>query len=137
MQTLCGKPFDQIQPMEFVKVRSLLLVTSATGTRKSRFNRLLCLFVLDSQAATKLAENMTDPKKGGGDPLKWEIPGLKRNPTTHMFADDDLARVITEAIDAPAGAFRARGIPAVMKPIDVLGMMAARRYNVCTLNEFR
>lgn len=83
------------------------------------------------QAALKASHDL------GDDPRKWNIPGLRRG-RDGRFSDDDLARVLTNAISEPAGAFRANGIPSVMRAIDCLGMKAARStWNVCTLNDFR
>lgn len=57
---------------------------------------------------------------------------------TLKYNDDDLANLLIAAIEEPAAAFRACGIPEAMRPIDCLGMLAARNtYGLCTLNEFR
>ncbi|GAA5889174.1 hypothetical protein JCM8208_007792 [Rhodotorula glutinis] len=83
----------------------------------------------------KAAKALKD--KAGPDPLKWHTTGLKRN-ESGSFNDDDLARVLAEAVDEPAGAFGARHVPAVMRIIDTLGIDASRRdWAVCTMNEFR
>lgn len=72
------------------------------------------------------------------DPTEWTISGLTRSATTLKYNDDDLARILMSAIEEPAGAFRACGIPEAMRPIDCLGMIAARNtWGLCTLNEFR
>lgn len=62
---------------------------------------------------------------------------LKRNPTTNRFSDKDLAQTLQNATDDMAQAFRARGIPAAFKVIEVMGIKQARAWNVCSLNEFR
>jgi hypothetical protein len=62
--------------------------------------------------------------------------GLERLPNGH-FSDSDLANLLYRATEESAGFFRARGTPVVMKVIDVMGMMQARVWNICTLNEFR
>ncbi|BGP41764.1 hypothetical protein JCM10449v2_005755 [Rhodotorula kratochvilovae] len=75
--------------------------------------------------------------RAGTDPRKWETSGLKRG-ADGRFADDDLARVLTEATDEVAGAFGAHGSPAIMRVIDTLGISQARNdWAVCTMNEFR
>jgi len=53
------------------------------------------------------------------------------------FSDSDIAKVLYEATEESAGIFRARGTPVVMKSIDVMGMLQARAWNICTMNEFR
>lgn len=86
------------------------------------------------------ADKVKSPKKAQQhfpDPLTFTVPGLTRDPTTHQYNDDDLAKILVTAIDEPAGAFQANHIPAVMRPIDVRGMESARKYGVCTMNEFR
>lgn len=47
-------------------------------------------------------------EKEGSDPTKWNVPTLWRG-EDGKFRDDDLVRILTEATDDPAGAFRARG----------------------------
>ncbi|GAA5871348.1 hypothetical protein JCM16303_000725 [Sporobolomyces ruberrimus] len=76
----------------------------------------------------------------GADPRKWTFGGLKRDGKdgTGKFSDDDLVRILTEATDDVAGAFKARGVPEAMKIIDVMGMNLARDQWACaSLNEFR
>lgn len=36
-----------------------------------------------------------------------------------------------------AGAYRARGTPAVLRIIEIMGMEQGRAWGVCTMNEFR
>ncbi|GAA6043896.1 hypothetical protein JCM8097_004294 [Rhodosporidiobolus ruineniae] len=76
----------------------------------------------------------------GDDPLKWTFGGIKRTGKDGAgpFADKDLVELITQATDTVAGAFKARGVPEVMRVIDCLGMMVARtEWNCASLNEFR
>jgi hypothetical protein len=37
----------------------------------------------------------------------------------------------------PAGAFRARGTPACMRPHEIMGIESNRAWGVCSLNDFR
>ncbi|TCD62866.1 hypothetical protein EIP91_006272 [Steccherinum ochraceum] len=53
------------------------------------------------------------------------------------FSDDDLARVLQDSTESMAGAYRARGTPAVLRLIEIVGMTQARSWGVCTMNEFR
>ncbi|KAK4702162.1 linoleate 10R-lipoxygenase, partial [Phenoliferia sp. Uapishka_3] len=74
----------------------------------------------------------------GTDRRTWGLGELKRDATTGLFADDDLCTLLANATEAPAGAFKARGSPACMRVIDMMGMAAARNvWKCCTLNEFR
>ncbi|KAH8920687.1 heme peroxidase [Atractiella rhizophila] len=73
----------------------------------------------------------------GGEPKTWEFGRLKRG-KDGSFDDDVLSQILVEAIDEPAGAFKARGIPEVMRVIELMSIETARKdWNVCTLNEFR
>ncbi|KAJ3760774.1 heme peroxidase [Lentinula raphanica] len=75
-----------------------------------------------------------DPSKRtfGGD----ETISLERGPDGR-FSDDKLAEILLDATEHPAGAYRARGTPAALKVIEVLGIQQARQWGVCTMNEFR
>jgi len=53
------------------------------------------------------------------------------------FADDDLARILLDATGQPGGAWRARGAPAALRIIEIAGILQARKWGVCTMNEFR
>ncbi|CDO73377.1 hypothetical protein BN946_scf185013.g11 [Trametes cinnabarina] len=70
------------------------------------------------------------------DPRKRTFFNLKRGPDGR-FSDDDLARVLQDATEKPAGTYRARGSPAVLRIVDMMGMVQARQWGVCTMNEFR
>lgn len=69
------------------------------------------------------------------DPRTRTFAGLKR--TNGRFSDDDLARILHDATEKPAGAYRARGSPACLRLVEMLGMVQARQWGVCTMNEFR
>ncbi|GAA6004340.1 peroxidase/cytochrome P450 family protein [Rhodotorula paludigena] len=76
-------------------------------------------------------------KEMGDDPRKWTFGNFKRCTDGH-FRDEDLVKTFSEATDTIAGAFKACGIPAVMRVIDCIGMQVAReKWRVATLNEFR
>ncbi|OSD00891.1 heme peroxidase [Trametes coccinea BRFM310] len=77
------------------------------------------------------------------DPRKRTFAGLQRGPDGR-FSDDDLARhviinyrVLQDATEKPAGTYRARGSPAVLRIVEMMGMIQARQWGVCTMNEFR
>ncbi|KAF8210021.1 heme peroxidase [Mycena galopus ATCC 62051] len=69
-------------------------------------------------------------------PSKRTFGGLKRS-ADGKFSDDDLATIFQDATENPAGAFRARGTPGVLRMVEMVGIAQARRWGVCTLNEFR
>lgn len=71
------------------------------------------------------------------DPAERTFGGFSRNPATGKFKDDDLVECITSSIEDCAGAFGARNVPISMRPVEILGILQARRWHVSGLNEFR
>ncbi|KAM0789376.1 hypothetical protein ACM66B_000206 [Microbotryomycetes sp. NB124-2] len=72
------------------------------------------------------------------EPKTWNLAGLQRDPATGKFDDNALAQVLADATEDIAGAFGARGSPACMRLIDVMGIAVARNdWRCCSLNEFR
>ncbi|KAF8841489.1 heme peroxidase [Paxillus ammoniavirescens] len=71
-----------------------------------------------------------------GDAQTWSFDGLQRVPGG-SFDDQDLARILQDATEQRAGAFRARGCPAVMRVVEILAIEQGRKWGACTLNEFR
>jgi hypothetical protein len=68
-------------------------------------------------------------------PKEWTFGGLQRQPDGR-FKDSDLADIIKSCIEEPAHAFGARGTPASLRVVDIMGQLQAREvFNVCTLNE--
>lgn len=61
----------------------------------------------------------------------------KRDPKTLRYADADLAKALQDATSVPAAAFKARGVPHVMRVIEILGIQQARNWGCCSLNDFR
>ncbi|EFR03879.1 hypothetical protein MGYG_06878 [Nannizzia gypsea CBS 118893] len=70
------------------------------------------------------------------DPQERGLGHLKRGPDG-LFNDDELVQMLTEGIEDCAGAFGARGVPKLLRPVEILGIMQARSWNLATLNEFR
>lgn len=70
------------------------------------------------------------------DPAERTFGGFRRN-AKGKFEDDDLVGCIASAIEDCAGAFGARNVPRVMKPIEILGILQGRKWNLAGLNEFR
>ncbi|KZT41589.1 heme peroxidase [Sistotremastrum suecicum HHB10207 ss-3] len=81
----------------------------------------------DYQRAEKIAR--PDP-----DPRKRTFGGLERG-EDGTFNDNELANLLYDAIEAPAGFFRAQGSPLVLGFVDPFSVDDA--LSVCTLNEFR
>jgi linoleate 10R-lipoxygenase len=49
------------------------------------------------------------------------------------FNDRDLAEILQNATERPAGAFGARGVPEVLRVIEVLGIEQARSWGTCSV----
>ena len=62
---------------------------------------------------------------------------LQRDPQTKCFDDEDLVKILTENIEDQANAFGARQIPECMRVIEIMGIEQGRKWQICTLNEFR
>ncbi|KAF5383694.1 hypothetical protein D9615_003624 [Tricholomella constricta] len=67
------------------------------------------------------------------DITDWTFGGL----ADHTFKDEDLAKLLHDATEYPAAAFRARGTPASMRLHEIMGIEQNRRWGVCSLNDFR
>ncbi|KAI0683948.1 heme peroxidase [Cytidiella melzeri] len=70
------------------------------------------------------------------NPRTRTFSDLKRGPDG-AFSDDDIARVLQDATESPAAAYRAQGTPSVLRIVEVMSIMQARAWGVCTMNEFR
>ncbi|KAL3474742.1 heme peroxidase [Aspergillus californicus] len=70
------------------------------------------------------------------DPSARTFDGLERQ-ANGMFKDEDLVRILKEAMEDPAGSFGARMVPKALKIVEVLGINQARKWQVASLNEFR
>jgi prostaglandin-endoperoxide synthase 2 len=66
-----------------------------------------------------------------GDTYSWNYSITREN---GRFNDADLARILQNATEAPAGAFKARGTPEVLRIVEVLGIEQARAWGVCTVS---
>ncbi|ATY62963.1 fatty acid [Cordyceps militaris] len=75
-------------------------------------------------------------KKLPQDPGQCCFGGFTRG-ADGRFDDDDLMGALTLAIEEPGGAFGARNVPRIMKPIEALGIIRGRKWHVASLNEFR
>ncbi|PYH33482.1 peroxidase/cytochrome P450 family protein [Aspergillus neoniger CBS 115656] len=70
------------------------------------------------------------------DPSKRTFAGLKRQ-EDGTFKDEDLVRILSNAIEDVASSFGARNVPKVLKSVEILGIEQGRKWNVGSLNEFR
>ena len=70
------------------------------------------------------------------DPGQRTFGGFQRGPDG-KFNDDDLVGAMATAIEQPGGSFGGRNVPRIMKPIEMLGIIRGRKWNLAGLNEFR
>lgn len=70
------------------------------------------------------------------DPGERTFGGFQRG-KDGKFKDDDLVNAIATAIEQPGGMFGGRNVPRIMKPIEMLGIIRGRKWNLAGLNEFR
>ncbi|KAI1430665.1 linoleate diol synthase [Xylaria sp. CBS 124048] len=70
------------------------------------------------------------------DPSQRTFDGLQRQ-ADGRFKDEDLSRILQEAMDEPAGVFGARTVPKALKIVEILGINQARKWGIASLNEFR
>ncbi|KAG9251079.1 heme peroxidase [Emericellopsis atlantica] len=70
------------------------------------------------------------------EPSERTFNGFKRGPDGR-FNDDELMEALATAIEQPGGAFGGRNVPRIMKPVEMLGIIRGRRWNLAGLNEFR
>ncbi|KAM0454878.1 hypothetical protein ACHAPV_008252 [Trichoderma viride] len=79
---------------------------------------------------------MTFEQSTPKDPSLRTFDGLERQ-ADGRFKDEDLVRILKEAMDDPAGVFGARMVPKALKIVEVLGINQARKWQVASPNEFR
>ncbi|PWY98110.1 putative dioxygenase Ssp1 [Testicularia cyperi] len=71
------------------------------------------------------------------DPAEWDLHQWVRD-SQGRFDDAVLAKVIKDATVEVAAAFKARGHPSWFRPVEILGIITARKdWALCTMNEFR
>jgi linoleate 10R-lipoxygenase len=91
-------------------------------------------------------EDLTMPELGAAllkfeqsipvDPSKRNFGGLQRQ-ADGKFKNEDLVKILNEAMDDPAGAFGSRMVPKALKIIEIQGILQARKWGCASLNEFR
>ncbi|KAJ9263257.1 hypothetical protein DTO212C5_7683 [Paecilomyces variotii] len=70
------------------------------------------------------------------DPSKRTFAHLQRQ-EDGTFKDEELVKILTDAIEDVAGSFGARNVPKALRAIEILGIQQARKWQVGSLNEFR
>ena len=78
----------------------------------------------------------------GGSETTWDLVAqmfffsLQRGPGG-SFDDADIANYLQSATESAASSFKARGIPSVLRVIEIMGIEQGRAWGACSLNEFR
>ncbi|KAI1329875.1 heme peroxidase-domain-containing protein [Xylariaceae sp. FL0255] len=60
-----------------------------------------------------------------------------RDKHTRLFNDGDMIKELLRSMDEPISNFGPRNTPKCMKPVEVLGILQARKWEIGTLNDFR
>jgi len=60
-----------------------------------------------------------------------------RNEITNLFNDEQMLNELTAAMDEPLSNFGPRNVPKCLKPVEMMGIMQARKWEIGTLNDFR
>ncbi|KAG9119113.1 hypothetical protein FRC07_006027 [Ceratobasidium sp. 392] len=86
---------------------------------------------------TDFATTMADEKRVSKDePKDWKIRDKHGNELQRgkdgRFKDADLAAILHDATEHISGAFSARNTPEVLRIVEVMGIMQARKWGVCT-----
>ncbi|KAG8753435.1 hypothetical protein FRC11_007438 [Ceratobasidium sp. 423] len=80
--------------------------------------------------------NVDESLRVDPDPRKRNFGGIKRGPDGR-FSDADVAGLLHNATENGARRYGARGVPEALRVIEIMSMEQARRWGVCTMNEFR
>lgn len=92
---------------------------------------------LDDITLPELGRAFVDYEKSiPGDPSQRTFGDLERQ-ENGRFKDEDLVRVLKEAMEDPAGTFGHRMVPKALKIVEILGINQSRRWGCASLNEFR
>ncbi|KAI9146726.1 Psi-producing oxygenase A [Paramyrothecium foliicola] len=70
------------------------------------------------------------------DPSKRTFAKLERQ-SDGKFKNEDLVRILKEAMEDPAGSFGSRMVPKALRIIEIQGISQARKWGCASLNEFR
>ena len=62
-----------------------------------------------------------------------EYDRLQRN-KDGKFNDADIAKILQDATQARAGAYKARGIPTALRVIEIMGIEQSRKWGACSVS---
>jgi hypothetical protein len=89
---------------------------------------------------SETSENLSDSgismdASAGEKPTKSK--NFTRNPITNLFDDHLMLEELTAAMDEPISNFGPRNVPKCLKPVEIMGILQARKWEIGTLNDFR
>ncbi|KAI1112035.1 heme peroxidase [Nemania sp. NC0429] len=73
-----------------------------------------------------------DPKEPGSEKVDFQ-----RNQYTNLFDDQQMIDALTQAMDEPISEFGPRNVPKCLRPVEIMGILQARKWGIGTLNDFR
>ncbi|GKT61021.1 LOW QUALITY PROTEIN: PSI-producing oxygenase C [Colletotrichum tofieldiae] len=92
-----------------------------------------------SMDGTLVGVDLTKAKKAPAvaTPSVANSKHFARNEITNLFDDQQMLNELTAAMDEPLSNFGPRNVPKCLKPVEMMGIMQARKWEVGTLNDFR
>ncbi|KAI8630354.1 heme peroxidase-domain-containing protein [Xylariaceae sp. FL1651] len=92
-----------------------------------------------SSATTKtgVAGTETPKKTVAAQDKPKKSKHFTRNSITNLFDDRQMLDELTSAMDDPISNFGPRNVPKCLKPVEMMGIQQARRWEAGTLNDFR
>ncbi|KAK6346772.1 hypothetical protein TWF696_006881 [Orbilia brochopaga] len=100
-----------------------------------QFNRINVLLGKDARKAAMADPTSLNPENQTFFDLGVEP--LQRDKITNQFSDDKLIEILTAKMEEPISQFGPRNIPRALKPVEIAGILQARKWEVGTLNDFR
>ena len=95
-------------------------------------------------SVVKMIQELNDMEKKHSKKSPDEQPLLNQNsepiprdPRTGRLDDDELVKILTESTEDCANAFGANQVPECLRVVEVMSIEQARKWQTCTLNEFR
>jgi hypothetical protein len=96
---------------------------------------------MEGMKTVYMEEKLEDPRLGPheiGFGIKGDLDfDFYRNPITGLFDDQKMIDALTKAMDDPISNFGPRNVPKCLKPVEIMGILQARKWEIGTLNDFR
>jgi hypothetical protein len=79
----------------------------------------------------------TTSSSGGDKDKGSKFKNFVRNPVTNLFDDKEMLDALTKSMDDPISNFGPCNVPKCLKPVEIMGIIQARKWQCGTLNDFR